>query len=38
MALSGEAARIAGQLGVKHISLSITHTEAKRWPRLFLRN
>src|ERR1700720_2497711 len=29
MALAGEAAKIAGQLGVKHISLSITHTEAE---------
>jgi holo-[acyl-carrier protein] synthase len=29
MALAGEAAKIAGQLGVKHISLSITHTEAQ---------
>ena len=27
LALSGEAARIAEQLGVKHIALSITHTE-----------
>jgi holo-[acyl-carrier protein] synthase len=29
MALSGEAAKIAARLGVKHISLSITHTEAE---------
>jgi holo-[acyl-carrier protein] synthase len=29
MALAGEAAKIAAQLGVKHISLSITHTEAQ---------
>jgi holo-[acyl-carrier protein] synthase len=29
MALSGEAANIAGQLGVRRISLSITHTEAE---------
>ena len=29
MALAGEAARIAAQLGVKRISLSITHTEAQ---------
>jgi len=27
LALAGEAARIAGRLGVKHIALSITHTE-----------
>jgi holo-[acyl-carrier protein] synthase len=29
LALAGEAAKIAGRLGVKHISLSITHTEAQ---------
>src|SRR5258707_1920386 len=29
IALAGEAAKIAAQLGVKHISLSITHTEAQ---------
>ena len=29
LALSGEAARIAMQLGVKHIALSITHTESQ---------
>ena len=29
LALSGEAARIAKQLGVKHIALSITHTETQ---------
>jgi len=27
LALAGEAAKIAEQLGVKHIALSITHTE-----------
>jgi holo-[acyl-carrier protein] synthase len=27
LALAGEAAKIAKQLGVKHIALSITHTE-----------
>ena len=27
LALTGEAAKIAAQLGVKHIALSITHTE-----------
>jgi holo-[acyl-carrier protein] synthase len=27
LALGGEAAKIAAQLGVKHIALSITHTE-----------
>ena len=27
LALAGEAAKIAGRLGVKHIALSITHTE-----------
>ena len=29
MVLAGEAAKIAARLGVKHISLSITHTEAQ---------
>ena len=29
IALAGEAAKIAAGLGVKHISLSITHTEAE---------
>ena len=29
LALAGEAAKIAAQLGVKRISLSITHTEAQ---------
>ena len=29
LALSGEAAKIAGKLGVKHIALSITHTETQ---------
>ena len=29
IALAGEAAKIAAQLGVKRISLSITHTEAQ---------
>jgi holo-[acyl-carrier protein] synthase len=29
MVLAGAAARIAARLGVKHISLSITHTEAQ---------
>jgi holo-[acyl-carrier protein] synthase len=29
MALAGEAAKIAARLGVKRISLSITHTEAQ---------
>ena len=29
LALAGEAAKIAAGLGVKHISLSITHTEAQ---------
>jgi holo-[acyl-carrier protein] synthase len=29
MALAGEAAKIATRLGVKHISLSITHTESE---------
>jgi holo-[acyl-carrier protein] synthase len=29
MALNGEAAKIAGQLGVKRISVSITHTETQ---------
>ncbi|HXY24739.1 MAG TPA: holo-ACP synthase [Candidatus Acidoferrum sp.] len=29
LALSGEAAKIAAQLGVKHIALSITHTETQ---------
>jgi holo-[acyl-carrier protein] synthase len=29
LALSGEAARIAAKLGVKHIALSITHTETQ---------
>ena len=29
LALAGEAAKIATGLGVKHISLSITHTEAQ---------
>lgn len=29
LALSGEAAKIAKQLGVKHIALSITHTETQ---------
>jgi holo-[acyl-carrier protein] synthase len=29
MAIAGEAAKIAEQLGVKHIALSITHTSAQ---------
>ena len=29
LALSGEAAKIAQQLGVKHIALSITHTKVQ---------
>ncbi len=29
ISLAGEAAKIAGQLGVKRISISITHTEAQ---------
>jgi holo-[acyl-carrier protein] synthase len=29
ISLAGEAAKIAGQLGVKNISVSITHTEAQ---------
>ena len=29
LALMGEAAKIAAQLGVKHVALSITHTEAQ---------
>ena len=29
LVLSGEAAKIAAQLGVKHIALSITHTETQ---------
>lgn len=29
ISLAGEAAKIAAQLGVKHISVSITHTEAQ---------
>lgn len=29
ISLAGEAAKIAGQLGVRHISVSITHTEAQ---------
>jgi holo-[acyl-carrier protein] synthase len=29
LALSGEAGKIAQQLGVKHIALSITHTESQ---------
>jgi holo-[acyl-carrier protein] synthase len=29
ISLAGEAAKIAGQLGVRRISLSITHTEAE---------
>lgn len=29
LALAGEAAKIAEQLGVKHIALSITHTESQ---------
>jgi holo-[acyl-carrier protein] synthase len=29
LSLSGEAAKIAAQLGVKHIALSITHTETQ---------
>jgi holo-[acyl-carrier protein] synthase len=29
LALAGEAKKIAAQLGVKHIALSITHTEAQ---------
>jgi len=37
ISLAGEAAKIAAQLGVKRISLSITHTEAQAWRRLFSR-
>jgi phosphopantetheinyl transferase (holo-ACP synthase) len=29
MSLAGEAAKIAAQLGVKRISLSITHTQSE---------
>jgi len=29
LALAGEAGKIAAQLGVKHIALSITHTESQ---------
>ena len=29
LALAGEAAKIAERLGVKHIALSITHTESQ---------
>ena len=32
--LKGEAARIAGRLGVKHISISITHTPRQAWAQV----
>jgi holo-[acyl-carrier protein] synthase len=38
MALAGEAAKIAGRLGVKHISLSITHTEAQALAQVIFEN
>jgi holo-[acyl-carrier protein] synthase len=38
MALAGEAAKIAAQLGVKRISLSITHTEAEALAQVIFEN
>ena len=38
IALRGEAAKIAEQLGVKHISLSITHTETEALAQVVFEN
>ena len=38
IALAGEAAKIAAQLGVKRISLSITHTEAQALAQVIFEN
>jgi holo-[acyl-carrier protein] synthase len=38
LALVGEAAKIAAQLGVKRISLSITHTEAQALAQVIFEN
>jgi holo-[acyl-carrier protein] synthase len=38
LALAGEAAQIAQQLGVKHIALSITHTENQALAQVILEN
>jgi holo-[acyl-carrier protein] synthase len=38
MALAGEAAKIAAQLGVKRISLSITHTESEALAQVIFEN
>jgi holo-[acyl-carrier protein] synthase len=38
LALAGEAAKIAAQLGVKRISLSITHTEAQALAQVIFEN
>jgi holo-[acyl-carrier protein] synthase len=34
LALAGEAGKIAKQLGVKHIALSITHTAAQAFAQV----
>ena len=38
IALSGEAGKIAARLGVKHISLSITHTAAEALAQVIFEN